>query len=124
MEITELATQTFDTIQPFLEAGGKELIKGMTSDLWSKVKTVFKKKGEEQILEEFEQNPTELKTRGKVEYILESELKTDADLFKSLTHLVQSVKKSEDYNTIVNQIGDNNISIGGKISKSKINIRK
>jgi len=124
MEIAELATQTFDTIQPFLEAGGKELIKGVASDLWSKVKNVFTNKGEEQILQDFEENPTDLKTKGKVEYILETELKTDLDLVKSLSNLVELVKKSEDYSTVVNQIGDNNISIGGKISKSKINIRK
>jgi hypothetical protein len=124
MEITELATHTLDTLQPFLEAGGKELVKGITSDLWSKVKSVFNGKEEKKVLEEFEQNPTDLKIKGKVEYILEKELQNNPELTKGLFELVELVRKSDDYSTIVNQIGNDNISIGGKISKSKINIRK
>jgi len=124
MEITELATHTLDTLQPFLEAGGKELVKGITSDLWSKVKSVFNGKEEKKVLEEFEQNPTDFKIKGKVEYILEKELQNHPELIEGLFELVEIVRKSDDYSIIVNQIGNDNISIGGKISKSKINIRK
>jgi hypothetical protein len=45
-------------------------------------------------------------------------------LSEKLFELIKSVQATEDYKNYVSQVGDDNISIQGKISGSKINIRK
>src|ERR1035437_3209571 len=123
IDITEIAKETINTLSPYLIIGGQEIIKGVASDLWTKVKSVFKKKGEEKLIEEFEKSPTDLKTKGKMEYVLESELKVDSDLVLTLTDFIKSVQATEDYKNYVTQIGDNNISVTGKITNSTIKIK-
>ncbi len=124
IEITEVAKEAINTIAPYLAIGGQEIIKGVASDLWTKIKSVFQKKGEKKLIEEFKNKPTDANIKGQIEYILESELKENNELVANLTELIRSVQASEEYKNIVTQIGDNNISVAGKISNSTININK
>ena len=124
IDITELAKEAVNTITPFLAVGGKEIIKDAASDLWTKIKNIFSKKGEDKLIAEFEKSPTDLSTKAKIEYVLETELKQNSDLVHSLTALISSVQATEDYKNYVTQIGDNNISVAGRINNSTININK
>lgn len=124
IEISELAKEALKTITPFLIVGGTEIIKDSASDLWIKIKSVFNKKEDHKLIEEFEKTPTDLATKAKIEDILETELKQNADLVNSLNELISSVQATETYKNIITQIGDNNISVSGKINNSTININK
>lgn len=124
IEFAEIAREAITTIAPYLAVGGTEIIKDVSSDLWTSIKGVFKKKDEENLLSEFEKNPTDVATKAKVEYVLESELKENKELSEKLSELIKTVQATEDYKNYVSQVGNDNISIQGKISGSKINIRK
>ncbi|MFI8605659.1 hypothetical protein ACIGCP_14435 [Cellulophaga baltica] len=124
IEIAEIAKEAVNTITPFLAAGGTELIKDAASDLWASLKGVFKKKDEEKLLEDLEKSPTDIATKAKVEYVLESELKNNKEFAEQLLKIISAVKKTEEYLNYVSQVGNDNISVQGKISNSKINIKK
>lgn len=124
IELAGIAKEAVNTITPFLAAGGTELIKDAASDLWASMKGVFKKKNEEKLLEDLEKSPTDIATKAKVEYVLESELKNNKELAEQLLEIVSAVKKTEEYLNYVSQVGNDNISVQGKISNSKINIKK
>jgi len=124
IEIAEIAKEAVNTITPFLAAGGTELIKDAASDLWTSMKGVFKKKDEEKLLEDLEKSPTDIATKAKVEYVLESELKNNKEFAEQLLKIISAVKKTEEYSNYVSQVGNDNISVQGKISNSKINIKK
>jgi len=124
IEIAEIAKEAVSTITPFLVAGGKELIKDTASDLWTSMKGVFKKKDEEKLLEDLEKSPTDIATIAKVEYVLESELKNNKEFTEQLLKIISAVKKTEEYSNYVSQVGNDNISVQGKILNSKINIKK
>ncbi|WBL23814.1 hypothetical protein [Zunongwangia sp. HRR-M8] len=124
IEYEEIAREAISTIAPYLAVGGTEIIKDVSSDLWKSIKGVFKKKDEEKLLSEFEKNPTDISTKAKIEYVLESELKENKELADKISELTKSVQSTEEYKNYVSQVGDNNISIQGKISGSKINIKK
>ncbi len=124
IEFAEIAKEAITTIAPYLVVGGTEIIKDVSSDLWTSIKGVFKKKNEESLLSDFEKNPADIATKAKVEYVLESELKVNKELTKQLSELIKSVQATQDYKNYVSQVGDNNISIQGKILGSKINIKK
>lgn len=124
MELSELAKEAVNTLVPFLAVGGKEVIKGAAADLWGQIKWVFHKKGEEKLMQEFEASPTDQILKTKVEAALEHELNANADLVNSLAQLIGSVQATEDYKAYVKQIGDNNISVTGKITNSTINIHR
>lgn len=124
IEFAEIAKEAITTIAPYLAVGGTEIIKDVSSDLWTSIKGVFKKKDAEKLLSEFKKNPTDISTKAKVEYVLECELKENKELTEQLSELIKSVQATEDYKNYVSQVGDNNISIQGKISGSKINIQK
>ncbi|WP_349663297.1 hypothetical protein IZU89_11530 [Cellulophaga lytica] len=124
IDIAEIAKEAVNTITPFLAAGGTELIKDAASDLWASMKGVFKKKDEEKLLEDLEKSPTDIATKAKVEYVLESELKNNKEFAEQLLKIISAVKETEEYSNYVSQVGNDNISIQGKISNSKINIKK
>ena len=124
IEFTELSKNVINTVAPFLVVGGEEIVKGVSSELWSKIKSVFSKKGEQKLLEQFEVTPNDVSTKAKIEYILENELKNNNDLALSLAELIKNVQATEDYRNYVTQTGDNNIAVSGKISNSSINIHK
>lgn len=88
IEFTELTKDVINTITPFLVVGGEEIVKGVSSELWSKIKSVFNKKGEQKLLEKFEATPSDVSTKAKIEYILETELKHNHDLAINLAELV------------------------------------
>ena len=124
IEFTELSKNVINTVAPFLVVGGEEIVKGVSSELWSKIKSVFSKKGEQKLLEQFEVTPNDVSTKAKIEYILENELKNNNDLALSLAELIKNVQATDDYRNYVTQTGDNNIAVSGKISNSSINIHK
>lgn len=124
IELAEIAKETVNTITPFLAAGGKELVKDAASDLWISLKGVFKKKDEEKLLEDLEKSPTDIATKAKVEYVLESELKNNEELAEQLLKIIAAVKKTDKYSNYASQVGNHNVSVQGKISNSKINIKK
>jgi hypothetical protein len=118
------AKEILDTIQPFVVAGGQGLIKGAAADLWTRIKSVFKKKEDEDLLRQFEDDAKNSITKGKLEMVLNSEMQRDQNIMTDLAALLEKVKLSEEYRTFVNQVGDKNISVAGKISNSSININK
>lgn len=124
MEITDIAKEAISTIAPYLAAGGTELIKGASADLWKSIKGVFKNKDETKLLEQLESSPTDLKTIAKSEYVLENELTNNLELAKALENLIKTVQSTEEYQNFSSQVGDDNISIQGKIENSKIIIKK
>lgn len=124
IEYSTIASETLTTLQPFLELGGKEIIKSVAKDLWSKVRGVFINKEEIEVFTKFESDPSDLKNQDKFELLLESKLKENEDLLNDLKKLLNEIKKSEDYSSIITQKGNDNISISGKISGSNISINK
>src|SRR5690606_18711549 len=116
-EMTE-AAEILDTIQPFLIAGGQGLIKGAAADLWTRIKSVFKKKEDQDLIKHFEDDPKNTVTKEELQKILASALKNDPYILSELTEILKKVKVSEEYRTFVSQVGDNNISVAGKISNS------
>jgi hypothetical protein len=124
IDYSTLATDTITTLQPFLELGGKEMLKSVAKDLWIKVKSLFTNNEEEKIINNLENNPLDLKNQGKIEMLLETKLKDDQELLMTITKLLEDVKKTEDYSSIITQKGNDNISISGKITNSNVNINK
>ena len=124
MDNSELAKEVLNTLSPFLVAGGQEIIKGAAKDLWSQIKLLFIKRGDEGILDEIESNPLDEKLKGKIEYILESELKDNEGLPSIFYELLEKLKASSDFKNQIIQSGDNNISVAGQITNSSINIHK
>lgn len=123
IEIPTLAVDAFRYSLPFLIAAGEGFATGIGFDLWLKIKEVFTRKKEDQVIELLEKSPNDSKLLGRAEYILESELKGSPELIASFTSLIEAVKTSNEYKNIVTQTGDNNIAVTG-ISNSKINIKK
>lgn len=124
IEYSTIASEALSTLQPFLELGGKEIIKSVAKDLWSKVKGEFTSKEEIEVLTKLESEPTDLKNQGKFEFLLESKLKENEELLDELNKLLNQIKKSEDYSSVISQKGNDNISISGKILGSNISINK
>ena len=123
-DLSELAKQTVATITPFLAAGGTELVKGASADLWKSLKGIFKKKGKEELLDQLVDTPEDEVTISMIENELRLELQASEDLMKELLELVKGARHSEEYINYSNQKGDNNISIQGQFGKSSIDIKR
>jgi len=124
MDNSELAKEVITTLSPIMAIGGKEILKGASKDLWDQIKSVFKNKDEEHLVEEIENDPTNLKLQGKMEYVLESELKNNQDLVVMLSEMMEKIKLAEQLKNNVVQKGDNNIAVTGHITNSSININR
>lgn len=122
-EICKIACETVTTITPFLLSGTKAMVNAAAADLWKSIKSVFKKNNQENLLEMFEKNPKDEKTIGKIEYILENELRQNRDLLSTFTELIKSVQASREYKNYVRQKGNDNISIS-ETTNSNVNIIK
>lgn len=123
-DYTTLATETLTTLQPFLELGGKEILKTAAKDAWEKIKKVFSKSDEVIVVEEFEENPKQNDKISRLEELLKMKFSQDENFYKFIYSEILNIKKSDDYKVIINQTGNDNISISGNITGSNININK
>ncbi len=123
-ETTELVKETLEVITPYLVTGGKEILNEAAKDLWVKIKSIFKSRGDENITDQIEITPDDAGLRGKMEYILESELKNNQELVTMFSQLLDKVTSSSEHKSLVIQSGNDNISIGGQIKNSSIKIKK
>lgn len=121
MDINNLISGILDHLNPYLIKGGQLILEGTTKKLWDKIKQLFSKKKEDKILEEYAANPNDKKLEDKIKQILIDVLNEDISLSKGLKKLLDESKED---NFIINQKGNGNIAIGGKISNAKINIKK
>lgn len=124
IEANEISQEIVNTVLPYLIVGGQEITKGAAKDLWGILKGLFKKSGQENLLDEFESKPKDIQKRKDFESQLLIALDNNQNLISELKALVNTIKSDEEFKNIVNQIGNNNISVSGKINNSSININK
>ena len=124
IDYSNLANDTINTLQPFLELGGKEILKSVAKDAWIKIKNSFSKPLETKVIEILELEPTNQNNIGKFELLLEQKFSVDKEFYHSILDSIKKIKSTEDYSSIIKQLGNDNISISGKIDNSKINIKK
>lgn len=123
-ETKEIVKETLQVMTPYLATSGKEILNEAAKDLWIKIKSIFKTRGDETILDQIGINPADAVLRGKMAYILESELKNNQELVAMFSQLIDKVNSSPDHKNFVIQNGNNNISIGEQITNSSIKIKK
>lgn len=123
-ETTELVKDTLQIITPYLAMGSTEIVNEAAKDLWGAIKSIFKSRGDDSITTQIELNPNDAGLRGKMEYILESELKNNQELVAMFSDLLSKITSSQEHKNHVTQIGNENISITGQIENSSIKIKR
>lgn len=108
---TELVKEAITIVAPYLSTGVKGIVNEASKELWTKIKTVFKSRGDENIAVQFEASPLDQNLIGKMEYILEHEIKTNYELATILSELVNNIHSSEDHKNQIIQNGNQNISV-------------
>lgn len=106
-----------------LSTGVKEIVNQASKDLWTTIKSIFKARGDESIANQFEASPLDQNLTGKMEYILEHEIKGNHELAVIFSELIDKIHYSEEYKNQVVQIGNQNISVTG-IHNSTVKITK
>jgi len=110
-EATEIVKEAITMVAPYLFTGVKGIVNEASKELWTKIKTAFKSRGDESIATQFEASPLDQNLIGKMEYILEHEIKTNHELAAILSDLVNKIHSSEEHKNQVIQNGDQNISV-------------
>jgi hypothetical protein len=124
MNIEIIATQALALLSPYLAKGAEEISTSVAKDLWVKVKSIFKSKQKEGLIEKLVSSPADLKTQGQIEYVLHEELSANDILFEEFKKLVEELQEKSSNNSDIKQIGDNNFAVGGQISNSTITVHK
>jgi predicted PilT family ATPase len=122
MEI--LAVQAIALLTPYLVKGAEEITTSVAKDLWEKVKSIFKSKEKEMLLDKYVSSPKDIKVQGQIEYVIQEELENNSTLAEKFGQLIKELETASEFNSTIKQTGNENIAVGGQINNSTIKINK
>jgi len=114
MDFGMIASEAITAIAPFLVKGGEALAAGVGNELWELIKKPFQTEKDKAIINQFEKNPADPKTQGKLEMKLSDLLEANQDVADRINFLLSDAQKESQRISIEIQ-NSKNVVVGSGI---------